>query len=288
MEPASGAGRRARERKTRSTARHVAWLVSNFQAAQSHHTATGSGRELATCSGCAALELRLRDLECQLRVIGAQAGMAEHLGKDGHDEDVGENQVQSNTFMTDSNQRAHYSTTHEPVAVKEDCASVTLNKDKEQSEGEAGHQSSGGGSGDQVVPEDVKIEKIEQIEQEGNAEDGQELADSLGALPVPWAWPDRPPSISSLAPPLQALDEYGVTDIACDNTVEGEGEIAVERVDYDEQEGRGHSDADIPIGELGAVKAEIDAILANDQPTPGQHRRLQALLRTEEDLQKLG
>ena len=71
----TGAARRARERRNRCLARRVGWLTGLFQAGASHHThSTQPGdRQLAVCSGCAALEAtvtvlhhRMADLQIQV------------------------------------------------------------------------------------------------------------------------------------------------------------------------------------------------------------------------------
>ena len=72
--PSSGAARRARERKQRGTARHMASLVATFQTSQAHHTSHAVSQNPRTCAGCIGLEQRLEILESQVLEVGAEQG----------------------------------------------------------------------------------------------------------------------------------------------------------------------------------------------------------------------
>ena len=61
----SGAARRARERKLRSTGRHIAWVFSVQQATAAHHTSAESGGGGAVCATLAALRREIGELQAE-------------------------------------------------------------------------------------------------------------------------------------------------------------------------------------------------------------------------------
>ena len=77
---ATGAARRARERKRRSEGRKIQWLVGGLQAAESHHTRLASGA--ASCKlreGHEALQAKLAHLLARIEDIQAQVTELAHL-----------------------------------------------------------------------------------------------------------------------------------------------------------------------------------------------------------------
>ena len=73
----SGAARKARERKARAHAKHVAWLASNYQILSAHHT--GAGSELAQ------LRVEVQLLKAALGSLQAEISGLRSQGKSSDD-----------------------------------------------------------------------------------------------------------------------------------------------------------------------------------------------------------
>ena len=78
----TGAARKARERKVRSTARHVRWLCDMRRAHDSHHTAPSCDPAPAACPGCVLLRSRLASLEEKVQGKGGEEGAKKAMMSD--------------------------------------------------------------------------------------------------------------------------------------------------------------------------------------------------------------